>query len=211
MSLHAEPGHITPGCRASLVEAVLDLPEVQQSARLEAAFRLGDAESLLRLQQRCQDGSTRPAGWSTLFHADIPSSRAGRTSPAQPATSLWAHDDCMKPLRPPEGVLTDGVISMRVPSVEDVDAFVRYAAGPDGGLGEAWLPLPYDGASRERCLWMVADWLAGWVGEGSYKGPALLLTIAASPWPVGMVGFVCVRGRGWLLAAASGPRRGCWR
>ncbi len=85
VSLHAEPGHITPGSRARLVDAVLDLPEVQQSARLEAAFRLGDAESLLRLQQRCPGGSTRPAGWSTLFKADLPSRRASSTSPAQPA------------------------------------------------------------------------------------------------------------------------------
>ena len=46
VSLRAEPGHITPGRRASLVDAVLDLPEVQQSARVEAAFRLGDGESL---------------------------------------------------------------------------------------------------------------------------------------------------------------------
>ena len=191
VSLHAEPGHITPGCRASLVDAVLDLPEVQQSARLEAAFRLGDSESLLRLQQRCPDGSTRPAGWSTLFHAGLPPGRAGRASRAQPATSLWAHNDCMRPLRPPQGVLTDGVVSLRVPSAGDVDAFAGYAAGPGGGLGEAWLPLPYAGASRERCLWMVADWLAGWAGEGSYKGPALIPTIAQSPKPVGMVGFVC--------------------
>ena len=51
--------------------------------------------------------------------------------------------------------------------------------------------VAYADASRERCLWMVADWLAGWAGEGSYKGPALLVTIAQSPEPVGMVGFVC--------------------
>jgi hypothetical protein len=57
--------------------------------------------------------------------------------------------------------------------------------------GEAWRPSLYAGASRERCLWMAADWLAGWAGEGSYNGPALLLTIARSPWPAGMVGFVC--------------------
>ena len=87
----------------------------------------------------------------------------------------------MQPLRPPQGVLTDGVISLRVPSAGDADAFAGYAAGQDGGVGGAWLPLPYAGASRERCLWMVADWLAGWVGEGSYKGPALLLTSGASP------------------------------
>ena len=57
--------------------------------------------------------------------------------------------------------------------------------GQDGGLGEAWLPSPYASASRERCLRTVADWLAGWAGEDSYDGPAFLLTITPSPWPVG--------------------------
>jgi hypothetical protein len=81
VSLHAEPGHITPGRRASLVDAVLDLPEVQESARLEAAFQLGDDESLHRLQERCEEVSTRPAGWSALFDANLPSSRAGQHVP----------------------------------------------------------------------------------------------------------------------------------
>ena len=39
VSLRAEAGHITPGRRASLVDAVLDLPQVRESARLEAASR----------------------------------------------------------------------------------------------------------------------------------------------------------------------------
>jgi hypothetical protein len=81
VSLHAEPGHITPGSRASLVDAVLDLPEVQESARVEAAFRLGDSESLHRLQERCEDVSTRPAGWSALFDANLPPGPAGRRVP----------------------------------------------------------------------------------------------------------------------------------
>src|SRR5271165_5699899 len=83
VSLHAEPGHITAGRRASLVDAVLDLPEVQESARVEAAFRLGDCESLHRLQERCEDVSTRPAGWSALTEANLPSSRADSTSQAR--------------------------------------------------------------------------------------------------------------------------------
>ena len=82
MSLHAEPGHITPGRRASLVDAVLDLPEVQKSARVEAAFQLGDCESLHRLQERCEDVSTRPAGWSALVDANLPTGRAGQHVPA---------------------------------------------------------------------------------------------------------------------------------
>ena len=81
VSLRAEPGHITPGRRASLVDAVLDLPEVQDSARVEASFRLGDSESLHQLQERCEDVSTRPAGWSALLDANLPSSRAGQPVP----------------------------------------------------------------------------------------------------------------------------------
>ena len=81
VSLRAEPGHITPGRRASLVDAVLNLPEVQESARVEAAFRLGDSESLHRLQERCEDVSTRPAGWSALVDANLPSSRVDRSCP----------------------------------------------------------------------------------------------------------------------------------
>ena len=81
VSLRAEPGHIAPGRRASLVDAVLDLPEVQQSTRVEAAFPLGDSESLYRLQERCEDVSTRPAGWSALLDASLPSSHAGQHVP----------------------------------------------------------------------------------------------------------------------------------
>jgi len=71
VSLRAEPGYIAPGRRASLVDAVLDLPEVRESARLEAAFRLGDSESLHRLRERCDDVSARPAGWSALVDANL--------------------------------------------------------------------------------------------------------------------------------------------
>ena len=76
-SLRAESGHIAPGRRASLVDAVLDLPEVQESARLKAAFPLGDSESLQRLQDRCGDVTTRPAGSSAILEADMPPGSAG--------------------------------------------------------------------------------------------------------------------------------------
>ena len=71
-SLHAAPGHIAPGSRASLVDAVMDLPEVQQSARLKAAVPLGDTESLWRLRERTDDTVTRPAGSTALVDANIP-------------------------------------------------------------------------------------------------------------------------------------------
>jgi hypothetical protein len=71
-SLHAASGHIAPGSRASLVDAVLDLPEVQASARLEATVPLGDGESLDRLRERTDDTATRPAGSTALVDAKIP-------------------------------------------------------------------------------------------------------------------------------------------
>src|ERR1700677_3625336 len=72
-SLHAVSGHVAPGSRASLVDAVMDLPEVQASSRLEATVPLGDGESLERLRQRTEDSVTRPAGSTALLDATIPS------------------------------------------------------------------------------------------------------------------------------------------
>ncbi len=81
-SLHAVSGHITPGKRASLVDAVMDLPEVQASARLEATIPLGDGELLQRLRERTVDAITRPAGSTALLDANIPSvSRPGAGQP----------------------------------------------------------------------------------------------------------------------------------
>ena len=72
-SLHATSGPVSPGSRASLVNAVMDLPEVQASARLEATVPLGDGESLQRLRERTEATATRPAGSTALVDADIPS------------------------------------------------------------------------------------------------------------------------------------------
>jgi hypothetical protein len=71
-ALRAEAGHIRPGSRADLVDAVLDLPEVQDIGRLVVTVPLGDAESLQRLQHRCEDMTTRAAGSSALVQADLP-------------------------------------------------------------------------------------------------------------------------------------------
>jgi hypothetical protein len=70
-SLHAAAGHIVPGRRASLVDAVMDLPQVQESSRLEASVPLGDAESLERLRERTDDSTTHPAGSTALLDANI--------------------------------------------------------------------------------------------------------------------------------------------
>ena len=71
-SLYPPSGHAAPGSRASLVDAVMDTPEVQASSRLEATVPLGAGESLERLRQRTRDAVTRPAGSTALFDADIP-------------------------------------------------------------------------------------------------------------------------------------------
>jgi len=71
-SLHAASGHIAPGSRASLVDAVMDLPEVQASEQLQATVPLGDAELLERLRERTEDTTTRPAGSTALLDANIP-------------------------------------------------------------------------------------------------------------------------------------------
>jgi hypothetical protein len=80
-SLLPASGHTPPGSRASLVDAVMDLPEVQASSRLEATVPLGDAESLERLRERTEDTVTRPAGSTVLVDADIPA--GGPASPGQ--------------------------------------------------------------------------------------------------------------------------------
>jgi hypothetical protein len=74
-SLHPASGHITPGSRASLVDAVLDLPEVQGSERLVVTVPLGDWASLQRLRERTDATQTRPAGSTALVDAKIPPAR----------------------------------------------------------------------------------------------------------------------------------------
>jgi hypothetical protein len=80
-SLLPSSGHTPPGSRASLVDAVMDLPEVQASSRLEATIPLGDADSLERLRERTEDTVTRPAGSTVLVDADIPP--GGPAAPGQ--------------------------------------------------------------------------------------------------------------------------------
>src|SRR5260370_3830771 len=69
-SLRATAGHLTPGIRASLLDAVLDLPEVQDRARLKAAFPLGASEPLYRLRQRWQAVTTHPACTTAVAEAN---------------------------------------------------------------------------------------------------------------------------------------------
>src|SRR5207245_10155414 len=78
-SLHAAAGHVAPGWRTDLVDAVLDLPEVRASERLEATVPRGDGEFLERLRQRTMGAVTRPAGPPVLLDAATPPQRLPET------------------------------------------------------------------------------------------------------------------------------------
>ncbi len=81
-SLRSSAGHVPPGRRASLVDAVMDLPAIKESSRLEVSLPLGDSETLGRLRERSENATTRPAGSSALVDADIPSPDADIPVPA---------------------------------------------------------------------------------------------------------------------------------
>jgi uncharacterized phage protein gp47/JayE len=80
-SLLPTSGPTPQGSRASLVDAVVDLPEVQASPRLEATVPLGDTESLERLRERAEETVTRPSGSTALVDADL--RPAGNAQPGQ--------------------------------------------------------------------------------------------------------------------------------
>ncbi|MEO6114862.1 MAG: hypothetical protein ABIP57_21540 [Jatrophihabitantaceae bacterium] len=69
--LHAESGHLPIGTRAHLVDAVLDLPNVQSSDHLQAYAPTGDSESLDRLRQRTTDLRSHVAGCTAIIEAEL--------------------------------------------------------------------------------------------------------------------------------------------
>jgi hypothetical protein len=91
-SLSAASGHVAPGRRADLVDAVVDSPEVQESSRLEATIPLGDSETLDRLRERTEETTTRPAGSTALVDASVPGDKSSRNE-----------DPAGQPGRPPAG------------------------------------------------------------------------------------------------------------
>jgi RimJ/RimL family protein N-acetyltransferase len=87
---------------------------------------------------------------------------------------------------PPHEPITDGVITMRLSSVDagDIDAVSAYAR-TDEQKHEVWLPLISD-LSAERS---IDDWLEGWAGRHSHNGPTLVVTIPDVKQFIGIVGF----------------------
>jgi hypothetical protein len=71
-ALRAEAGHLPPGTRARLVDAVLDIPNAEPGTRLEVSLPAGDAEMLQRIRERCEQVQTRAAGASCLLNTTQP-------------------------------------------------------------------------------------------------------------------------------------------
>src|SRR5215203_1104870 len=70
--LRVEAGHIPPGARSQLVDAVLDLPNVPSGTPLEITLPTGDAEMLDQIRNRCHNINTRVAGVSCRLHTTFP-------------------------------------------------------------------------------------------------------------------------------------------
>jgi len=93
-SMYAKSEHVRPGDRAHLVDAVMDLPEVQSAERLEATVPFGDAESVERLRERTDDAELRAAGATTLLDASVPRPRGLEETGEPPAgDDLQAGED----------------------------------------------------------------------------------------------------------------------
>jgi hypothetical protein len=88
-SLHVEAGHLPPGTRTRLVDAVLDTPEVSSCEHVQVALPLGDTEMLDRVRERCDPEEVRAAGATCLVEADLAGRPAGGSGsgPGEDSTS----------------------------------------------------------------------------------------------------------------------------
>ena len=92
-SMYAKSEHVRPGDRATLVDVVMDLPEVQAADRVEASVPFGDAESVQRLRERTDDAELRAAGATTLVDANVPRPRGLAGTGEPPAGELPPGED----------------------------------------------------------------------------------------------------------------------
>jgi hypothetical protein len=82
--------------------------------------------------------------------------------------------------------LTDGVVTLRLPSVAagDVGAVLSYIE--QGQLGRGWLPeIPLVSAEQA-----IGDWVDAWAARPSRNGPTLVVTLPGEPRFIGIVGLV---------------------
>ena len=67
--LRVESGHLPPGIRTQLVDAVLDLTDVEPGTALEMTLPAGDSEMLQRVRERCRGVDAHAAGASCRLQA----------------------------------------------------------------------------------------------------------------------------------------------
>jgi hypothetical protein len=73
-SLHVVPGHLPPGTRSRLVDAVFDDPDVRVRHQVQITLPLGDFEVLDRVRERGLIATFRAAGSTCLVEAELPPS-----------------------------------------------------------------------------------------------------------------------------------------
>jgi hypothetical protein len=83
-AMHVESGHLPPGARASLVDAVLDDPQVRHASHLSASMPTGDTEMIDRVRERTDSVTLRATGATKLVEAELPAA-ADDPSPAADA------------------------------------------------------------------------------------------------------------------------------
>jgi hypothetical protein len=71
-ALHVESGHLPPGARSSLVDAVLDDPDVRRASHLTASMPTGDTEMVDRVRERTDVVQLRATGATKLVDVDLP-------------------------------------------------------------------------------------------------------------------------------------------
>jgi RimJ/RimL family protein N-acetyltransferase len=75
---------------------------------------------------------------------------------------------------PPSSPLTDGVVTLRLPTADDVERFARY--GSDEALLEGiWIVGPRGAAVAEWAEELVREPLAGWTEAGGIHGGGLVI------------------------------------
>jgi hypothetical protein len=79
-ALHVESGHLPPGARSSLVDALLDDPDVRRASHLIASMPTGDTEMVDRVRERTHVVELRATGATKLVDADLPARPALRNS-----------------------------------------------------------------------------------------------------------------------------------
>jgi RimJ/RimL family protein N-acetyltransferase len=91
----------------------------------------------------------------------------------------------MTQLTAPAQPLTDGVLTLRLPSPAAGDIDTVRSCIDQVQLDDAWLPgIPLIPAEQA-----INDWLNGWAGRPSRDGPIFVVTVPGEPRFIGIIGL----------------------